>query len=97
MKYSDGQIARLGDQVHLWAGDEGVVVCSIDTGEFSKEYPRSDWAYLDKGVLIVSRSAGLVHYVEPDEDMRLIGRKPLAAGDGPASKARRARLSGNPA
>jgi hypothetical protein len=41
MKYPDGQEVRLGDKVKLGDDAEGVVVSSIDTGEYSEEYPEA--------------------------------------------------------
>ena len=64
MKYPDGQIARLGDRVRLWDAAEGTVVCSLDTEEFTDEYPKDQWGYLGQGVLI--HSSQTVHYLEPE-------------------------------
>jgi len=74
MKYLNGQEVRLGDNVKLWSDAEGIVVCSIDTNEYSKEYPESEWGYLKKGVLIKSPQAGLIHYMEPETTMELLRR-----------------------
>lgn len=74
MKYPDGQEVHLGDRVHLWAGAEGTVVCSLDTREFSEGYPEAEWGYLRKGVLIDSPQAGLIHYLEPEDSFKLIRR-----------------------
>ena len=74
MKYSDGQEIRLGDKVRLGQDEGGVVVCSIDTGEFSDDYPMSQWGYLKKGVMINFPLYGLIHYEEPEPDLQLIGR-----------------------
>lgn len=74
MKYSDGQEVRLGDKVRLGQDEGGVVVCSIDTGEFSDDYPMSQWGYLKKGVMINFPLYGLIHYEEPEPDLQLIGR-----------------------
>jgi hypothetical protein len=52
MKYSDGREVRLGDKVKLGADAQGVVVCSIDNGEYSQEHPEAQWGYLKKGVMI---------------------------------------------
>lgn len=38
MRYHDGQLAQLGDVVSL-AGMVGKVVCSIDTSQYSDDYP----------------------------------------------------------
>lgn len=75
MRYADGQIVRIGDQVELWAGNDGVVVCSLDTDEYTESYPRRDWEYLGKGVLVLSEQGGLMHYPEPNEEMRLRKRQ----------------------
>jgi hypothetical protein len=40
---------------------EGTVVAVIDTGEFSDQYDAS-WSYLETGVLVMTKEAGLVHY-----------------------------------
>jgi hypothetical protein len=31
------------------------------------EYPRTEWAYLKSGILIVSDQAGLIHYIQPEQ------------------------------
>lgn len=74
MKYPDGQEVRLRDKVRLWAGAEGVVVCSLDTHEYSPAYPEAEWGYLKNGVLIRSDAAGLIHYVRPEGSLQLIER-----------------------
>jgi hypothetical protein len=78
MFYQTGQIVKLGDKVKLWSDCYGVVVCSIDTNEFSDEYPAPDWAYLKTGVLIMSNKGGLIHYLKNDEDLELIERASIA-------------------
>ena len=75
MRYPDGQIVRLGDKVRLWAGADGVVVCSLDTQEYSAEYPEAEWGYLKSGVLIRSDAAGLIHYPQPEPTLHLLERK----------------------
>lgn len=74
MKYCDGQEVRLGDKVKLGDDDGGVVVCSMDTGEYSDEHPESAWGYLKRGVMISFPKYGLIHYEEPEEDLQLIAR-----------------------
>ncbi len=74
MKYADGQEVRLGDKVKLGADDGGVVVCSIDTGEYSDGYPEAQWGYLKKGVMITFPKYGLIHYEEAEPDLQLIER-----------------------
>ncbi len=75
MKYPDGQEVRLGDRVILGRNVNGVVVASIDTNEYSNEYPAAQWSYLKKGAMIeFAGSYGLIHYEEPDPDLQLLAR-----------------------
>ena len=75
MKYPDGQIAYLGDRVRLWSGVEGTVVCSLDTQEFSDQYPVGQWRYLKNGVPIHSTQTGLIHYLDSEPTFQLLGRR----------------------
>lgn len=74
MKYPGGQEVRLGDRVKLGQDDGGIVVASIDTGEYSAEHPEAQWSYLKKGAMIKFPQYGLIHYEEPEPDLQLIGR-----------------------
>jgi hypothetical protein len=76
MKYPDGQEVRLGDRVRLGQDDAGVVVASIDTGEYSGQHSEAQWGYLKKGVMIEFPLHGLIHYEEPEPDLQLIERAP---------------------
>lgn len=87
MKYPSGEVAHVGDLVRLWYGkpgekeERGVVVCSIDTDEYSADYQRDNWAHLEKGILVMSESAGLIHYTQPEAHMAVIERGvPLPSG-----------------
>jgi len=61
MKYRDGVEIRINDRVTFDDHSKGVGVFSIDTAEYSMEYPESDWAYLKLGIMINSEKLGLVH------------------------------------
>lgn len=74
MKYQNGQAAQVGDRVKIGLHDQGIVVCSIDSGEGTPEYPISQWSYLKIGVMILTSKGALIHYSEPDEDLELIQR-----------------------
>ncbi len=74
MKYPDGQDVKLGDIVELGKNEQGVVVCSIDTGEYSDDCPEDQWSYLNKGVLVKFPAYGLIHYKDPEPDLRLVAR-----------------------
>ena len=77
MKYADGQDVKLGDMVVLWGDCSGVVICSIDTDEYISDFPKEEWQYLTSGVIVRTKKSGLIHYIEPDEDFKLIGRSAL--------------------
>jgi hypothetical protein len=79
MKYTDGRLVVVGDRVRLSEDQCGTVVCSMDADEYTREYPRSAWRYLNSGVLVKTDEGELFHYDEPDEDFELIarGRKAL--------------------
>jgi hypothetical protein len=79
MKYPDGQDAKLGDKVTLNQGAPGIVVCSIDTGEYSASCPEEEWSYLKQGIIVDFPSYGLIHYTEPDADLRLVARGTVAS------------------
>jgi hypothetical protein len=66
MRYPDGSTVHVGDKVRLWEGAFGEVVCSLDTGEYLDRFPESEWSYLEKGILVASPQAGLIHYAEPE-------------------------------
>jgi hypothetical protein len=74
MKYPSGEEVRLGDHVKLGQDSGGIVVASIDTGEYSAEHPEAQWGYLKKGVMIEFPLYGLIHYEEPEPDLELIER-----------------------
>ncbi|WP_339715843.1 hypothetical protein [uncultured Sneathiella sp.] len=74
MKYPDGQEVRMGDRVGLGDDREGIVVCSIDTDEYSDAHPREQWAYLKTGAVIEFPSFGLIHYETAEDDLQLIRR-----------------------
>ena len=65
MKYADGSEARLGDRVRIRNGDVGVIVVSIDTNEFSPEYPKQEWEHLKSGVLVRTEKGALVRFADP--------------------------------
>ncbi len=43
MKYLNGVTVHINDKVQLWENCNGIVVCSIDTNEYSEEYSEADW------------------------------------------------------
>jgi hypothetical protein len=42
-----------------------VVVASVDTGEYSVEYPEPEWAHLKTEVLVLTDRGALVRFEEP--------------------------------
>jgi hypothetical protein len=77
MNYANGEQARLGDHVSL--GEvEGTVVISFDTEEYAASQPKSQWAYLKRGILVEFPLYGLIHYEEAERDLHLIERASLS-------------------
>jgi hypothetical protein len=76
MKYADGQDVMLGDRVKLGQDEGGVVVASIDTGDYSEAHPAENWAFLKKGVVIKFPQYGLIHYETAEPDLQLVERAP---------------------
>jgi hypothetical protein len=66
--YADGTEVRLWDRVQPWEGCRGVVVFSIDSDEFSPDFPKEHWAYLGRGVMVATDKVGLVHLDESECD-----------------------------
>jgi hypothetical protein len=64
MKYPDGTLARLGDRVLIRNGDRGVIVASMDTGEFTPEFPQANWGHYT-GVLVRTDRGALVRFEDP--------------------------------
>lgn len=74
MKYFGGEEIYVGDNVIADKSD-GIIICVIDTKQFTAEYTEEDWAYLEKGCLVETKEMGLVHYPKSDEDLILKSRK----------------------
>jgi hypothetical protein len=71
-----GRQIRLGDRVLVANHVAGIVVFSIDTDEYSPEFPKADWEYLRRGIMIQTENNGLIYIAElsdPDEDIEIIG------------------------
>lgn len=74
MKYLNGVQIKVGDEVKLWDGCNGIVVVCLDAGDFCSDYPEDEWGYLKSGVLINSSMAGLIHYLQSGDSLELIKR-----------------------
>lgn len=64
MKYTDGTLAKIGDEVLISGQHRGVVVADLDGDQYSGEYPREQWSHLGSGLLINTDFGGLVHYTQ---------------------------------
>ena len=74
MKYLTGEEVMIGDRIRI-DGEEGVVLCVIDTNQFTIEDPKEQWGYLGKGLMAKADCFGLIHYPVPDEDLVFVERK----------------------
>jgi hypothetical protein len=73
MRYTDGTEAKLGDRVQFSNGEQGYVVFSIDTDEYSADFPKEKWSHLAKGVMIETDAGALVHFEDPNiEEISLL-------------------------
>ena len=68
MHYADGSETKLGDRLGIFNGDCGYIVASIDSDEYSKEFPKKDWAYLREGIMVKTDRGALVHLDRSHED-----------------------------
>jgi len=50
------------------------VVFSIDTDEYTDEFPKAHWEYLTRGVMIDFTKSGLTYIEEDAPDLALIRR-----------------------
>ena len=68
MKYQNGTEIHINDKIMFEDGSLGVVVFSMDTAEYSREYPKDHWDYLGPGVMVISKVAGLIYYATEPVD-----------------------------
>jgi hypothetical protein len=68
----NGVPLKIGDNVRLWRGNCGYVVCDFDSDQFTDKYPRSDWDHVKMGILVEMNSGELFHYNETDEDIERV-------------------------
>lgn len=80
MKNYDGRTIMVGDKVRLGA-DEGVVVFSIDSDENTDKFPKAEWEYLKRGIMVDFPALGLVHFEESDPCLILVGGARRELGD----------------
>lgn len=66
MHYTDGAQIKLGDRIKLANGEAGTIVFSIDSNEYSNEFPKKDWDYLKAGVMVRTDSGALIHLQDPN-------------------------------
>ncbi len=74
--YSNGNEIKIGDVVQ-YGDSPSKIVFVINTNSYSKEYPQKEWSYLKEGFGIETENFGLIHQIEPDEDIQLIKRESI--------------------
>jgi hypothetical protein len=65
VKYDDGTVACVGDRVHIRNGDTGVIIASMDTGEYSSDAPKSDWEHVGPWIIVRTDAGALVQFETP--------------------------------
>ncbi len=56
---------EIGDRIRI-QGMTGLVVALISDGKFDPDHPAEQWAYLEVGMLVDTKEAGLIHYPNMD-------------------------------
>lgn len=74
MRYSDNRIIKTGDLVCLKGKQLGVVGCVIDNDDYTDEFPKSDYAYLERGIMLTLSNGNVLYLEEYIEDLVLISR-----------------------
>ena len=65
MKYRDGSETHLGDRVKIKDGDAGVIIVSLDTDEYSADWPKEIWGKFKSGVIVRTDKGILVRFDDP--------------------------------
>ena len=63
----NGRLIRLGDRISVGSAEQGVVVFSLDTDEFAEGFPKAEWEYLGRGIMVLMDGMGLVFLDTPEE------------------------------
>lgn len=53
---------KIGDQVEINGSNEGAVVFSTVTSEFSDEFPAEEWLHMERGLMLRTKDGALVFY-----------------------------------
>jgi hypothetical protein len=73
LQYATGEDVELGDVVEV-DGRIGRVVANLGDDQYAPDYSRSEWSYLETGILWESPVLGLVHLPSIDDDAVFKGR-----------------------
>lgn len=74
MRYSDNRIIKTGDLVCLRGRQLGVIGCVIDNDDYTDEFPKSDYAYLEHGIMLRLSNGNVLYLEEYTEELVLISR-----------------------
>lgn len=74
MKYLDGSDVLIGDYVDLGGRMTGIVVADFDHALYAIDFQKERWTSLQKGIIVESPEAGLIHFSEPTVDLVLLQR-----------------------
>lgn len=75
MNYHTGALVEIGDYIQFGSDMDGVVVVIIEDSKYSEAYPKLEWHYLECGFLVLSNQAGLIHFPQLSENIKLISKK----------------------
>lgn len=74
-RYADGTVLRVGDLVALMGG-RGTVQANLDSGEYSENFARLEWGYLENGVILETDFAGVLHIPSEQAESFVLVRRP---------------------
>lgn len=95
MRYADNRVVKTGDLVCVRGRGLGVVGCVVDSGDYTRDFPRGEYSYLGSGLMVGLGGGGVLYVEEARETLTLVAR----GGEDPAPAAAEAAegAEGNPA
>ncbi len=67
MKDRNGIAIKLGDNVGIVNGETGSVVASIDTNEYTDDFSKDEWSYLEHGIIVRTDHGAVIHFESEHE------------------------------
>ena len=75
--YESGDEVHIGDRVDC-CGYPGTVVFAVEQDEWTPEFPKEQWDYLEHGFMVREDGGNLIHYTEATGCITLLSRASTA-------------------